>query len=174
MSGLDALRVAWQGATANKLRSALTMLGVMIGVGAVIILLAVGNGSAQAVQNRIKQLGTNTITVISRGRFGRGPATTGTQSKNATLTLATVQAIQDPSQAPDVESVSPVISTSVTATYGAASASSVQVYRHHADLPDGGGLHRLGRAAADERRRDQPQPGRPDRPDGSQRPLPNG
>ena len=77
MSGVDALRVAWQGATANKLRSALTMLGVMIGVGAVIILLAVGNGSAQAVQNRIKQLGTNTITVLSRGRFGRGPATTG-------------------------------------------------------------------------------------------------
>ena len=127
MSGLDALRVAWQGATANKLRSALTMLGVMIGVGAVIILLAVGNGSAQAVQNRIKQLGTNTITVLSRGRFGGGPSTTGTQSKNATLTLASVQAIEDRSQAPDVESVSPVISTSVTATYGAASASSVQV-----------------------------------------------
>ena len=127
MSGLDALRVAWQGATANKLRSALTMLGVMIGVGAVIILLAVGNGSAQAVQNRIKQLGTNTITVLSRGRFGGGPSTTGTQSKNATLTLASVQAIEDPSQAPDVESVSPVISTTVTATYGAASSSSVQV-----------------------------------------------
>ncbi len=127
MSGLDALRVAWQGATANKLRSALTMLGVMIGVAAVIILLAVGNGSAQAVQNRIKQLGTNTITVLSRGRFGGGPSTTGTQSKNATLTLASVQAIEDPSQAPDVESVSPVITTSVTATYGAASSSSVQV-----------------------------------------------
>jgi putative ABC transport system permease protein len=127
MSGFDALRVAWQGATANKLRSALTMLGVMIGVAAVIILLAVGNGSAQAVQNRIKQLGTNTITVLSRGRFGGGPSTTGTQSKNATLTLASVKAIEDPSQAPDVESVSPVITTTVTATYGAASASSVQV-----------------------------------------------
>ena len=127
MSTLDALRVAWQGATANKLRSALTMLGVMIGVGAVIILLAVGNGSAQAVQDRIKQLGTNTITVLSRGRFGGGPATTGTQSRNATLTLATVQALEDPSQAPDVESVSPVISTTVTSSYGAASSSSTQV-----------------------------------------------
>ena len=127
MSTLDALRVAWQGATANKLRSALTMLGVMIGVAAVIILLAVGNGSAQAVQDRIKQLGTNTITVLSRGRFGGGPATTGTQSRNATLTLATVQALEDPSQAPDVESVSPVISTTVTSSYGAASSSSTQV-----------------------------------------------
>ena len=57
-------RIAWRGATANKLRSALTVLGVLIGVAAVIILLAVGTGSSQAVQNRIKALGTNTITVL--------------------------------------------------------------------------------------------------------------
>ena len=80
------------------------MLGVLIGVAAVIILLAVGTGSSQAVQNRINALGTNTITVLSRGRFGRGPATTGTQSQSANLTLQSVQAIEDPSQAPDVES----------------------------------------------------------------------
>ena len=148
MSTLDALRVAWQGATANKLRSALTMLGVMIGVGAVIILLAVGNGSAQAVQDRIKQLGTNTITVLSRGRFGGGPATTGTQSRNATLTLATVQAIEDPTQAPDVESVSPVISTTVTSSYGAASSSSTQVIGTTPTYLTRGGLHRRGRTPA--------------------------
>ena len=64
------LRVAWQGASANKLRSALTVLGVMIGVSAVIILRAVGTGSSRAVQNRINQLGTNTINVLSHGRFG--------------------------------------------------------------------------------------------------------
>ena len=77
MNVLDTLRIAWQGASANKLRSALTVLGVLIGVSAVIILLAVGTGSSQAVQNRINQLGTNTITVLSRGRFGRGPSTDG-------------------------------------------------------------------------------------------------
>jgi putative ABC transport system permease protein len=120
VSVVDAFRVAWQGASANKLRSALTVLGVLIGVAAVIILLAVGTGSAQAVQNRIKALGTNTITVLGRGRFGRGPATTGTQSQNAQLTLQSVQAISDPTQAPDVLSVSPVVSTNVTSTYGAA------------------------------------------------------
>jgi len=121
MTVLDMLGLAWRGATGNKLRSALTVLGVLIGVSAVIILLAVGTGSSQAVQNRIKALGTNTITVLSRGRFGGGPATTGTQSQAASLTLASVQAIEDPSQAPDVVSVSPVVSTTVTATYGAAS-----------------------------------------------------
>jgi putative ABC transport system permease protein len=120
----DTMRIAWQGASANKLRSALTVLGVLIGVAAVIILLAVGTGSSQAVQDRINQLGTNTITVLSRGRFGRGPATTGTQSQSANLTSQSVQAIEDPNQAPDVESVSPVVSTTETATFQAATYSS--------------------------------------------------
>ena len=75
---LDTLRIAWGGATANKLRSALTVLGVLIGVSAVIILLAVGTGSSDAVASRINALGTNTITVLSRGRFGRGPSTIST------------------------------------------------------------------------------------------------
>jgi len=121
---LDTLRIAVQGVSANKLRSALTVLGVMIGVSAVIILLAVGTGSSQAVQNRINQLGTNTITILNRGRFGRGPSTTGTQSRSAELTIASVEAIEDPNQAPDVQSVSPVISTNATATFGAATYSS--------------------------------------------------
>jgi putative ABC transport system permease protein len=121
VSPFDTLRIAWQGASANKLRSALTVLGVMIGVSAVIILLAVGTGSSRAVQSRINQLGTNTITVLSRGRFGRGTSTTGTQSQNASLTEKSVEAIEDPSQAPDVESVSPVVTTSETATFGSAS-----------------------------------------------------
>src|SRR6202035_3303272 len=121
MNILDMVRISWQGMSANKLRSALTVLGVLIGVSAVIILLAVGTGSSQAVQAKINQLGTNTITVLSRGRFGRGPATTGTQSQSASLTEQSVTAIEDPSQAPDVASVSPVVSTTETATFGASS-----------------------------------------------------
>ncbi len=121
MNALDTVRIAWQGARANKLRSLLTVLGVMIGVAAVIILLAVGTGSSKAVQDRIKALGTNTITVLNRGRFGRGPSTTGTQSQTAQLTAASVTAIEDPTQAPDVAAVSPVVTATETATYGAAS-----------------------------------------------------
>ena len=124
MSALVTLRIAWHGITANVLRSALTVLGVMIGVSAVIILLAVGTGSSAAVTSRINALGTNTITVLGTGRFGRGPAITGTQSQTASLTTQSVQAIESPSQAPDVASVSPVVTTSETATYGAASYSS--------------------------------------------------
>ena len=121
MNVLDTVRISWQGINANKLRSALTVLGVLIGVSAVIILLAVGTGSSQAIQDRINQLGTNTLTVLSRGRFGGGTSTTGTQSKSAKLTTQSVQAIEDPNQAPDVESVSPVLTTTETAAFGGAS-----------------------------------------------------
>src|ERR1700722_16791383 len=69
------------GVLSNKLRSILTLLGVMIGVAAVILLLAVGNGSAQQVENAINQLGTNTLTVraSSGGGFGGSTTTTGPQ-----------------------------------------------------------------------------------------------
>jgi len=122
----DNFRIAVGGATSNKLRSLLTMLGVLIGVAAVIILVAVGTGSSQSVQNNIDKLGTNTLTVLTSGRFG-GRATTGTQTQTATITLADVRAIQDPTQAPDVQSVSPVVSSTVTATYSGATDTSATV-----------------------------------------------
>jgi putative ABC transport system permease protein len=122
----DNVRIAVAGTTSNKLRSLLTMLGVLIGVAAVIILVAVGTGSSQAVQNNIARLGTNTLTVLTSGRFG-GRATTGTQTQSAKITLASVQAIQDPTQAPDVASVSPVVSTSATATFNGATDTSATV-----------------------------------------------
>ncbi|MDQ6614743.1 MAG: ABC transporter permease [Actinomycetota bacterium] len=119
MNLVENIRIATRGIGANKLRSGLTVLGLLIGVGAVIILVAVGKGSSTAVQNRIKSLGTNTITVINRGRGG-GRATTGTQSRRVTLTIADVKALSDKSAAPDVLTVSPVVSANETATYNGA------------------------------------------------------
>jgi putative ABC transport system permease protein len=112
----DTIRIAVGGIVANKLRSSLTVLGVLIGVAAVVILVAVGTGSSKAVADQIARLGTNTLTVSSTGRFG-GRSTTGTQSQTANLTVADVALLQDPHNTPDVLSVSPVSSTSVTATY---------------------------------------------------------
>jgi putative ABC transport system permease protein len=122
----DNFKIAIRGATSNKLRSLLTMLGVLIGVASVIILVAVGTGSSRSVQNSINQLGTNTLTVLNTGRFG-GRSTTGTQTRAGTITIADVKKIEDPNQAPDVASVSPVVSTSVTATYNGATDSSTTV-----------------------------------------------
>lgn len=120
MNWSDNFVIAIRGITANKLRSALTVLGLLIGVSAVIILVAVGNGSSLSVEQRINQLGSNTLTVINTGRFGRGPAVSGTQTQQATLTMTDVKNIENPNEAPDVKSVSPVVSTTVTATYGSA------------------------------------------------------
>ena len=108
--------MALRGISSNWLRSLLTMLGVLIGVAAVIVLLAVGTGSSEAVAKSINSLGTNTLTVFSGGG-GRFASQTGTKSSNATLSTADVKLIGDSNNAPDVQSVSPVISTNETATY---------------------------------------------------------
>ena len=121
MSGLQVLRFSLRGIVANRLRSALTTLGILIGVGAVILLVAVGNGSAKQVQANIERLGTNTLTVFS-GRFGRfGSGGTGLQSQNTDLTVAVAAALADRAGAPDVKSVSPVVNGQGTATYLGAS-----------------------------------------------------
>ena len=71
MSIYEVIRFALRGLSANKLRSGLTMLGILIGVAAVIVLVAVGNGSSHAIQEQIDRLGTNTLTVFNRAGFGR-------------------------------------------------------------------------------------------------------
>jgi putative ABC transport system permease protein len=111
VSLFETVRFALRGVTANKLRSGLTVLGLMIGVAAVILLVAVGNGASQAVQERIARLGTTTLTVTG----GVRQATTSTQ--NTALTLDLADALRDPDTAPDVRTVSPVVSTSQAVTY---------------------------------------------------------
>ncbi len=112
---LENVRIALRGVNANRLRSALTMLGILIGVGAVIILVAVGNGSSQAVQNQLQGLGTNTLTVFAGG-FGRAGA--GNGAARVQLTPGDVTALQDKANAPDVSQVAPIkTAASVTASY---------------------------------------------------------
>ncbi|KQV22284.1 macrolide ABC transporter permease [Kitasatospora sp. Root187] len=104
------IRFAFGGLAANKVRSALTMLGVLIGVAAVILLLAVGNGSSVAVKNSITALGTNSLTVSSSNL--RGSATAAKP-----LTVNDAKALAE-AQAPAIKSVAPVVTTSGTALYG--------------------------------------------------------
>ena len=64
MSGLQLLRVALRSLAVNKLRSALTMLGIVIGVGAVIVMIAVGSGAQQRFEEQIRALGSNLLLVM--------------------------------------------------------------------------------------------------------------
>ena len=108
MSVAEAFRMAVQGVLSNRLRSLLTMLGITIGVAAVIILVAVGHGSAVAVSKRIETLGTNVVT-IQPGGFGFGRGSGGFRSSFTQLTMKDVKALQDPNAAPDIKSVTPVV-----------------------------------------------------------------
>jgi putative ABC transport system permease protein len=110
---LETLRFAFGGIAANKVRSGLTMLGILIGVAAVILLLAVGNGSSQAVKDSIDALGTNALTVSAGAGFGANSTATSTKP----LTLDDAKALADQSQAPDIKGVAPEVTTSQTALY---------------------------------------------------------
>ncbi|WP_345713342.1 ABC transporter permease [Kineococcus glutinatus] len=97
------------------MRTVLTTLGVLIGVAAVIVVVAVGNGASASVQQRISGLGTTTITVRSGGAtFGQGAAS------SASLTVADADALVGP-ESPDVASAVPVVSTSATVSSGGTS-----------------------------------------------------
>jgi putative ABC transport system permease protein len=125
----EVFRFAVRGLRANKLRSGLTTLGILIGVGAVILLIAVGQGSGAAVQARINSLGSNLLLVTHQsGAVGRAASTRGgNQSSTADLTPALAQDLATSDQDPDVAVVAPVASTSATATFEGASTTISQV-----------------------------------------------
>lgn len=118
MNVLETIRIGLQGIAANKLRSGLTMLGILIGVAAVIVLMAIGNGASVAVTASIESLGTNTLTV-RHGTFGGDDDSGRTQFKD--LTVDDAIALVDPVLAPDVLSATPVVSAATTCTFGGSS-----------------------------------------------------
>jgi putative ABC transport system permease protein len=121
---LSSVRIALRGIIANKLRSALTTLGIAIGVGSVIVLVAVGSGSAAATRSNLEQLGSNTLTVRAGG-FGFG-ARAGTQSRSVKITNNDVKALGNKDNAPDIAEVVPVVTVS----------NETVVYNGATDTPD--------------------------------------
>ncbi|HVP44732.1 MAG TPA: ABC transporter permease [Terriglobales bacterium] len=102
------LKIAVRALTRNKLRSALTMLGIIIGVGAVIATVGVGQGASQKVQDQIASMGTNLL-YISAGSVNRGGLHIGIGATK-TLTEEDMKAIQE--QIPAVAQAAPGSTTS--------------------------------------------------------------
>lgn len=111
----QAILEALESLSSNKLRSALTILGIVIGVGAVIAMLAVGSGAQNTITGSISGLGTNLLFVF------RGNSAQNVRNAKP-LTLGDAQALGDPFQASSIEKVAPVISTNLTVTYDGESA----------------------------------------------------
>jgi putative ABC transport system permease protein len=116
---LETLRTAWVGLMSHRMRTALTVLGITIGIASVIVLVAVGKGSSDAVQESIDALGSDTLTVSAAGT---GETASGTPVA-VRLEKADVEALEDAERAPAIKSVSPVVSASGTElVYGSATA----------------------------------------------------
>ena len=99
------LKLAWQSIVKNKMRTLLTMLGIVIGVGAVIVMVAVGQGAQSQIEAQISSLGTNLI-VITPGSSAAGGVSQGAGTFNR-LTVDDALKLKD--QATTLAGVSPVI-----------------------------------------------------------------
>ena len=89
----ETLAVALEALRSNKLRSLLTMLGIVIGVSAVIAMVALGRGAQQSVKDRIAALGTTMLTVVPGQQ--RGPGSVASATDRRPLTLEDAQALDD-------------------------------------------------------------------------------
>jgi putative ABC transport system permease protein len=108
----EIISVALGALRANKLRSLLTMLGIVIGVAAVIAMVALGTGAQKAVKERITALGTTLVTVRPGQQRGMGIAIADQQTK---LTMSDAAAIEE--RAPNVIAVQPEMSRTFQVTY---------------------------------------------------------
>jgi putative ABC transport system permease protein len=105
------LKVALKSLLANKLRSILAMLGIIIGVGAVISMLAIGAGAQKSVMDRIGAMGTNLL-VVRPGQRGTGGVMSGTQQN---LTIEDAQTLL--TEVPGVHAIAPVVGGNAQVKY---------------------------------------------------------
>jgi putative ABC transport system permease protein len=101
---------AWDAISEHKLRSMLTMLGVIIGVAAVIALMAIGNGVQESITGQITSIGTNLISITPDMENSGG---------YASLSLEDVAALSDPLEAPAIAAVAASVQGNREAVYGA-------------------------------------------------------
>ena len=115
MSIINLLKVALTAILSNKFRSLLSMLGIIIGVAAVIIMMAIGQGSKESVRAELSKMGTNLLT-IRPGASMRGGVR---QDPSAMQTLKMADYLSIMSEASLVTHVSPEVSSGGQAIYGA-------------------------------------------------------
>ena len=114
MNFLATLKVALQALRVNKLRSMLTMLGIIIGVGAVITMVAVGAGAQARVEDQIRSLGSNLIIILS-GNFTSGGVRLGSGSQ---LTITEDDAYALAREIPSIQVAAPTLRGNGQVVYG--------------------------------------------------------
>jgi putative ABC transport system permease protein len=112
MTLTESIRIALRALLSNKMRAVLTMLGIIIGVGAVITLMSVGKGVEKLVQESFQGIGSNLLFVFPGSLEG------DSGSKRPELTMGDYQAIADPFLVPDVVGVAPELSSAASVING--------------------------------------------------------
>ncbi|HYF73625.1 MAG TPA: ABC transporter permease [Nocardioides sp.] len=117
MSWLETVRAGVEAVRAHRLRSALTMLGIVIGISSVILTVGLGQGAQNQVRDEISALGSNLL-IVSPGSSTDSSGMRGGFGSASTLTLQDAAAIADRSVVPDAAAVAPTTSGSVSLTAG--------------------------------------------------------
>jgi putative ABC transport system permease protein len=117
MSWRDTFRTAAEAVRSHRLRSLLTMLGILIGITAVVLTVGLGEGARADVQDQINALGTNVL-VVSPGSSTSSAGVRGGFGSASTLTVQDANALQHRAAAPDVQTVAPSSTTPSELTYG--------------------------------------------------------
>lgn len=115
MSLINLIRIALKALQRNKLRAFLTMLGIIIGVGSVIAMVAIGQGSKQSIHDQLSNMGTNMITVQPASNLNGGVKIAG--SSFQTLTAKDITALK--ANAQYITEISPAVSSKGQAINGA-------------------------------------------------------
>jgi putative ABC transport system permease protein len=114
---LETFRTAVEAVRAHRLRSVLTMLGIVIGISSVVLTVGLGQGAQDEVRDQIDALGSNLL-IVSPGSSTTSSGVRGGFGSASTLTAADATSISDTTVAPDVSRVAPTTSTSTTVTLG--------------------------------------------------------
>ncbi|MDA8386960.1 MAG: ABC transporter permease [Actinomycetota bacterium] len=115
MNFVQLLRSALEAVRWNRLRSLLTILGIVIGIAAVMLTVGLGEGAQAKVAGEINALGSNLL-VVTSSPFG------SSSNGQVNLTMSDVKALQNHTVAPDLAQVVPIVTTSASLTYGTTSA----------------------------------------------------
>jgi putative ABC transport system permease protein len=117
MNTLETLRTGLEGVVTHRLRSTLTVLGIMIGIAAVILTVGLGEGAQQQVTSQITALGTNLLT-ITPGSTTSSSGIRGGFGSASTLTTGDAAALASKTVAPDIGAVAPTTSSSESLVAG--------------------------------------------------------
>ncbi len=118
MTWTDTFRTAYEAIVARRLRSMLTMLGILIGIAAVMLTVGLGQGAQQQVASAINALGSNLL-VVTPGSTTSSTGFRGGQGSATTLTASDAAMLADPRVAPDVDAVAPASQSSQAVLAGA-------------------------------------------------------